>query len=317
MPAKPAILTFCLLFAGCAARDLQTYEGPAQSEDAVITIPREPENGSVVALIAMDHVTAASMAGVKSWGKVESLRVLPGTHDFRLHWTKSEWQSDYALCLFAKPRHRYTVRAESEGYRLRSWFEDEQTGQRVGGVSGCNVAENDKPELPVEPQRMTIRGASFTTPAGARLRVEDKGEQAFVAAMRDERAGEGIQFSVRSSVLPRFADTEDFVRQVKHTEDERLQARYTVMSHQVQAGSWSGALCARSYWIGADRASAVPKGQKGPLIVESMAILCAHPEDRRIGINVTYSQWHPPGKEDPDFAHKAAALAESLEFEKL
>jgi len=48
--------------------------------------------------------------------------------------------------------------------------------------------------------------------------------------------------------------------------------------------------------------------------LEMLTLLCAHPKDKKIGLNVFYSQRSYPGQEDPSFLEKASTVLNSVEL---
>ncbi len=115
--------------------------------------------------------------------------------------------------------------------------------------------------------------------------------------------------------LPPFETTEEFVRLVKEGQSQDTDPkRFTTIKHEVTSYPKNGAECARSHWVAVDHAAAKRSGQPGDMSFESLTFLCAHPKDKKIGLNVFYSQRSYPGQEDPAFLEKAATVLNSVEL---
>jgi hypothetical protein len=52
-------------------------------------------------------------------------------------------------------------------------------------------------------------------------------------------------------------------------------------------------------------------------MVESMTLICPHPKDPLRAISMAYAHRHYPEDVDPQFAHDAALLMQTLKFEPL
>lgn len=72
--------------------------------------------------------------------------------------------------------------------------------------------------------------------------------------------------------------------------------------------------CKRVHSVYEDRAPARRSGGKGPMILETLLLTCAHPEDRALGIDVVYSHRYEPGQRDADFDAKAIGLLKAVQF---
>jgi len=63
--------------------------------------------------------------------------------------------------------------------------------------------------------------------------------------------------------------------------------------------------------------AAVKRSKKtGSMMLEMLALVCAHPAERSIGVSVTYSHRHYPGDEDARFLERAEKVLGSVELTK-
>jgi hypothetical protein len=115
--------------------------------------------------------------------------------------------------------------------------------------------------------------------------------------------------------LSPFQTTEEFVRQVKEGQTQDTDPkRFTTIKHEVISYPHNGAECTRSHGVLVDHAAAKRSGQPGDMNLEMLTLLCAHPKDKRVGVNVFYSQRSYPGQEDPAFLEKATTVLNSVEL---
>ena len=115
--------------------------------------------------------------------------------------------------------------------------------------------------------------------------------------------------------LPPFTTTEEFVRLVKEGQSQDTDPkRFKTISHEVTSYPKNGAECARSHWVGVDHVAKKRSGQPGDMNFEVLTLVCAHPKDKKIGVNVFYSQRSYSGQEDPAFLEKASTVLNSVEL---
>ena len=53
------------------------------------------------------------------------------------------------------------------------------------------------------------------------------------------------------------------------------------------------------------------------MVLEALALTCAHPKDQSVGVTVVYSRRYYPDKQDPGFLEKALTVLDSVEFNDL
>ncbi len=118
--------------------------------------------------------------------------------------------------------------------------------------------------------------------------------------------------------LLEFRSTEEFVRLIKEGQARDTDSeRFDVKRYEVTAYPKKGSDCAKSYLLTEDNAAVRKSGRSGSMILEALTLACAHPEDRKIGISITYSHRYYPGQGDPEFREKAMSVLKSIEFGEL
>lgn len=115
--------------------------------------------------------------------------------------------------------------------------------------------------------------------------------------------------------LPAFTTSEEFVRlvkegQVKDTDPKR----FKVIKHDSAAYPEKAPNCAKAYALAEDNAALKRSRLTGHMLLEMLALTCAHPKDNTIGVNVAYSHRYYPGQKDDRFLEKASSVLNSVEF---
>lgn len=115
--------------------------------------------------------------------------------------------------------------------------------------------------------------------------------------------------------LPVFKTNEEFVRLTKEGQAEDTDPqRFKTIKHEVTAYPKKDTDCVKSYMVAEDHAPAKRSGKSGHMILEALTLICAHPENKNVGVSVTYSQRYYPEQSDPAFFEKAARVLDSVEF---
>ena len=179
-------------------------------------------------------------------------------------------------------------------------------------ISGCT----DRSGTSLPPQRIGEKGYSLLLP----------NEPGWVIVARDQyqlalgKRGEGPDetFAIQSTLiqLPTFTSREDLTRYIKErqTKASDLQ-RFTVMVFDIVPEQHRGIDCAKSYFVGEDRAAVKRTKRMGSMILEGLGLTCPHPKYETIGVEVVYSHRYYPERKDPAFNEKAMRMMNSLEFE--
>jgi len=118
--------------------------------------------------------------------------------------------------------------------------------------------------------------------------------------------------------LPGFKTTEEFVRLVKEGQVKDTDpARFRTKKHEVAAFPGKRTDCVESHMVTEDLSAIKSSGRSGGMILEALALTCAHPKDKSVGISVIFSQRYFPGERDPAFIEKATSVLHSVEFTDL
>ena len=169
-------------------------------------------------------------------------------------------------------------------------------------------------------QRFELRGFSITTPAVVKderpWSVAKRTPDLLVLGKPGEYESE--VFSVQAAVirLPALVSPDALLQHVKATQQRELDPkRFRILKHELSLQPVDGESCALSHIEAMDRAIPSTTGPTTNMMLETLTLTCAHPKDRNVGINVTYSHQYFPEDKDPRFVEKGSAILESLKLD--
>jgi hypothetical protein len=171
-----------------------------------------------------------------------------------------------------------------------------------------------------KPQRFELRGFSLAAPAAV-----EGGKQWGVAKRTQDllilgKPGnyESEIFVVQAAVirLPALASPDALLQHVKAAQQRELDPkRFRVLRHELSLRPLDGESCALSHIEAVDRAIPGTTGPTANMMLETLTLTCAHPNDRNTGINVTYSHQYFPEDKDPRFVEKGSVILEGLRLD--
>ena len=145
--------------------------------------------------------------------------------------------------------------------------------------------------------------------------INKRNSNAVILGKYGKNPDQTFSISAVLSQLPPFKTTEEFVRLVK---EGRVQdtdpKRFTTIKHEVTSYPQNGAECVRSHSVTVDHAAVKRSGKPGDMNFEIVGLVCAHPEDKKIAVNVICAQRSYAGDEDPKFLEKATTVLDSVEL---
>ena len=183
-------------------------------------------------------------------------------------------------------------------------------------LAGCHTTKPPLQDLPVPPQRIFQNSYSFMPPAEFGWHVLLRRGQDLALARRGSNPDE--TYAIQGRVfpgLPAYASEAEFVERIrKALTEQALDPRYTLIKHEVGAEPSKQTKCAKSHFVAEDRSAVRQTGLPGAMILEVRTLNCAHPKRPDIVVSLMFSHRYDPGRADPKFADKAAAVLSSLEF---
>jgi len=171
-----------------------------------------------------------------------------------------------------------------------------------------------------KPQRFELRGFSFTAPAMV------NGEKPWGIAKRTPdllllgKPGEFESeiFAVQAAMvrLPLFSSSDALLQHVKAGQQRELNPdRYRILRHELSSQTVDGESCALSHVEAVDRAVPATTGPTANMLLETLTLTCAHPRDRKTGINVTYSYQYFPEDKDRRFVERGSLILQGLRID--
>jgi hypothetical protein len=182
-------------------------------------------------------------------------------------------------------------------------------------ISACAPLQPKLQELQVPPVRIVQNGYSLIPPNEKGWLIVGKSQYQLAFARPGANPDESIAIQAMPFRLPEFNSTEEFVRLIKEGQaKDTPSSRFVISKHEVVAYLKNGVSCAKSHLITEDKAAVNRSGKSGDMILAALTLTCAHPKNRAVGINVTYSHRYYPGREDTAFIEKGTSILDSVEF---
>jgi hypothetical protein len=63
-----------------------------------------------------------------------------------------------------------------------------------------------------------------------------------------------------------------------------------------------------------DQKTVKRSSRQGNMVMEMLTMTCAHPKDKRVGVNVVYSERYYPGERDPRLDIRTKEILNGLQF---
>lgn len=176
----------------------------------------------------------------------------------------------------------------------------------------------DRPMLKVlnlPPEKIVKDGFSLLPPNEKGWAVAGKSPNALTLLKAGVELDESVAIQAHPIKLPEFGSIDELVRLVnKDQAKDNDSRRFKLRKHEVVAHPKNGTYCAKSYFAAEDNAATKRSENPGFMILEALSLVCAHPNDKTLGVHVGYSHRYYPEHADSAFVEKATAVLESLEF---
>lgn len=184
----------------------------------------------------------------------------------------------------------------------------------VAALGACATGPN-LPKLSASSGRLGIDGATFASPGEEGWYIGLQTPYHLGLIKRGDNPDETIAIEAQLFKVPAAAPGVDFTQAVRDGEDRDTDPkRFNVTTHDVTPVKLGGATCARSHMVAQDQSAHTPSGKYATMTLETFTLNCVHPQDPRVGVNITYSERYYPGQADPQLAAKAAAVLDSIEL---
>jgi hypothetical protein len=171
---------------------------------------------------------------------------------------------------------------------------------------------------PKEPPRIMMQGFSLAQPNEKIWIVAKKSPDLTVMGKVGRFSGESFTMQATVIKLPAFGSANELLRHVESTQRKELDPkRYRLFKLDVKPQKIHEQTCALSSVEAAERVTTEGTGSPVNTMLETLTLICPHPKDPLLGINMAYSHRHLPEDDDPQFAEDGASLMRTLQFEPL
>lgn len=171
-----------------------------------------------------------------------------------------------------------------------------------------------------KPLRFELQGFSIAAPAavwGERpWAIAKRTPDLLILGKPGEFESEAFTVQVVVIGLPPLPSPDALLQHIKAAQERELDPkRFRVLKHDVGLHPVDGESCALSHIEAVDRAVPSTSGPTANMMLETLTLTCAHPENRNSGINVTYSHRYFPEDKDPRFVERGSAILGGLRLD--
>jgi len=173
---------------------------------------------------------------------------------------------------------------------------------------------------PKEPPRIMMEGFSISLPKEKEPTwiVAKKTPTLTIIGKPGRFSGESFTMQATVIKLPSVDSPAELLKHVESTQRKELDPkRFRLFKVDVKPQKVHEQTCAFSRVEAAEKMSGDGTGSPVNVMLETLTLICPHPKDPSLGINMAYSHRHFPEDVDPGFADDAALLMNTLQFEPL
>jgi hypothetical protein len=185
-------------------------------------------------------------------------------------------------------------------------------------VTSCAFVQPRRHAVQAPPERISQRGYSLVSPREKGWLVGERNQYQLVLGKDGGNPDETFIIQAWLFKLAPYKTGEDFLRLLKGRVAENPdQQRFKLIDQGVTAYTEKGTDCAKSHTLLEDHGATKRSGRTAHMILEALALTCAHPKDRSVAVEVVYSHRYYPEHRDPAFLDKATGVLNSIEFTDL
>lgn len=185
-------------------------------------------------------------------------------------------------------------------------------------VSSCALMQPRLPEIQTPPDRIVQKGYSFMPLNEKGWLITTRNPYQLALAKRGTNPDETFAIQAIPFRLPTFATQEEFAGIIKEGQAKDTDTqRFKMLKHDVTNYLMSGTDCVKTHATSEDKAAVKRSGKSGYMLLEMLTLVCAHPNNKSVGISISYSHRYYPGQSDPEFVNKATSVLNSVGFSAL
>lgn len=175
-------------------------------------------------------------------------------------------------------------------------------------------------DIQVPPGRLFQKGYSLTPLNEKGWKIAQRNPYQLTLDKSGSDRVEALMIQALIIRLPPFRSNEEFIQQVKEVQVNNINLmRVSLLKYDLRPHLKKGRNCVRSHVAAEERGAfeksgnSVRSGKR--VMTELVSLICAHPKNQQIGVNVTYAHRYYAGqKADPVFLEKAEKLIDSVKF---
>lgn len=174
----------------------------------------------------------------------------------------------------------------------------------------------DMQDIQVPPGRLFQKGFSLMPLNEKGWQINQRNPYQLMLDKPGGNPDEALMIQALVIKLPPFKSNEELVQQVKEVQVNDINlTRVSLLKYDLRPYVKKGRNCVRSHIAAEDRGAFEKSDKSGKKVMaEVVSLICAHPKNKQIGINVTYAQRYYMGQKDPVFLEKAEKLIDSIKF---
>ena len=185
-------------------------------------------------------------------------------------------------------------------------------------ITSCASMQARLPEIQIPPERISQKGYSLVPLNEKGWLIAARNAHQLVLSKRGKKPDETFAIQAIPFRLPTFKTHEEFVRLFKEDQAKDTDTqRFKKVKHEVTDYPMNGTDCVKSHMVTEDHAAVKRSGKSGHMVLETLMLICAHPKNKNVGINIIYSHRYYPEQRDSGFVEKATSVLNSVEFTDL
>jgi len=171
-------------------------------------------------------------------------------------------------------------------------------------------------ELP--PERSYHRGYSIVPLNEAGWIVGEDTPNGLILGRKGDLQGESYIIQAALTGLPELESPQAFLEYLDKNRDRDADpSRFNYLQREMEPYARKGEYCARYHAVTEDKAAVTRPGVVEDMVLEIVALICRHPDNSKVSVEVAYSHRHHPGMRDSQLLETADGLFASLHFEPL
>jgi len=184
--------------------------------------------------------------------------------------------------------------------------------------SGCfpqpHVVKVENPKLRIKQQGYSLIPTNETgwiIPARSSYQL---------ALARKDNTESDETFAIQATLfnLPHFSNDQELLEIVKQGQKaDTNPLRFTFIKNETINYMYQNISCVKSHASVIDKKAEKKSNSIGNMILEAKTLVCPHPENKRVGVSITYSQRYYKSQQTPGFMDKSDSVINSVKFEEL